>query len=89
MQEPTASPKRIRGGLPPGTVVSHKSGSSGTEKGITAATNDVGLITLPDGRRLALAVFITDSHEDTAALEPVIAAIAKLAYDAAVTKTSR
>lgn len=89
MQEPTASPKRIRGALPPGTVVAHKSGSSGTEKGMTAATNDVGLITLPDGRRLAIAIFITDSHEDTAALEPVIAGIAKAVYDAAVAATPR
>jgi len=89
MQEPTASPKRIRGELPPGTVVAHKSGSSGTEKGMTAATNDVGLVTLPDGRRLAIAIFITDSTKDTASLEPVIAGIAKAVYDAAVATTSR
>jgi len=89
MQEPTASPKRIRGELPPGTIVAHKSGSSGTEKGMTAATNDVGLVTLPDGRRLAIAIFITDSTKDTASLEPVIAGIAKAVYDAAVATTSR
>jgi beta-lactamase class A len=89
MEDPAASPKRIRGELPPGTVVAHKSGSSGTEKGMTAATNDVGLITLPDGRRLAIAIFITDSHEDTAALEPVIAAIARAVYDAAVARSCR
>jgi beta-lactamase class A len=56
---------------------------------MTAATNDVGLITLPDGRRLAIAIFITDSHEDTAALEPVIAAIARAVYDAAVARSCR
>jgi beta-lactamase class A len=89
MQDPVASPKRIRGELPTGTVVAHKSGSSGTEKGMTAATNDVGLITLPDGRRLAIAIFITNSPKDTAALEPVIASIAKAVYDAAVAKSVR
>jgi beta-lactamase class A len=89
MQEPTASPNRIRGQLPPRAVVSHKSGSSGTEKGMTAATNDVGLIRLPDGRRLALAIFITDSPKETVALEPVIAGIAKVIYDAAAAETSR
>jgi beta-lactamase class A len=86
MEDPAASPKRIRGELPPGTVVAHKSGSSGTEKGMTAATNDVGLITLPEGRRLAIAIFITNSPRDTAALESVIAGIAKAVYDAAIAK---
>ena len=87
MEDPAASPKRIRGDLPPGTIVAHKSGSSGTEKGMTAATNDVGLIKLPDGRRLAIAIFITNSPRNTAALEPVIAGIAKAIYDAAVAKS--
>lgn len=39
----------------------HKAGTSDTEHGISAATNDIDLITLPDGRRLAIAVFVTDS----------------------------
>ena len=29
---------------------------SGTRNGVTFATNDIGLITLPDGRRLAIAI---------------------------------
>jgi beta-lactamase class A len=89
MEDPTASPKRIRGELPPATVVAHKSGSSGTEAGMTAATNDVGLITLPNGSRLALAIFISDSTLDTAALEPVIAGLARAVYDEAVERTAR
>ena len=50
------------------------------------ATNDVGLITLPDGRRLALAVFVTDAHTDQDTCEHVIAAIAQEIYDEALTK---
>ena len=42
---------RIRGMLPLGTAVQHK---TGTLDGLTA---DVGFITLPDGRRLAVALF--------------------------------
>jgi beta-lactamase class A len=38
------------------------------------AANDVGLITHPDGRRIALAVFVTDAHADHEACEHVIAA---------------
>jgi beta-lactamase class A len=75
---------RIPGNLPPGTVVAHKTGSSGEENGVAAATNDIGLITLPDGRKLAVAVFITNSHADEATREAVIAKIARAAYDEAL-----
>ena len=50
-----------RAHLPAGTMVMHKTGSSGTRNGVAFATNDIGLITLPDGRRLAIAIFVTDS----------------------------
>jgi beta-lactamase class A len=75
---------RIKGLLPSGTVVMHKTGSSGTDGGLTYATNDIGLITLPDGRRLAIAIFVTDSKSDEATREAVIARIAKAAYEAAL-----
>jgi beta-lactamase class A len=72
--------------LPPGTVVMHKTGSSDTLDGVTAATNDIGLIELPDGRRLALAVFVTDSRADEETRDAVIARIAKEVYEAALNK---
>jgi beta-lactamase class A len=86
MLEATTGPNRIKGLLPAGTPVAHKTGSSGVEWGMIPATNDVGLITLPDGRRLALAVFVTDSHTDQDACEHVIAAIAREIYNEALTK---
>ena len=79
-----SAPKRIRGLLPAGTVVAHKTGTSGYDNGTAEATNDVGLITLPDGRRLALAVLVTDAHADETAVEHAIAAIARACYEAAV-----
>lgn len=84
MQNTSSGSGRIKGGLPVGTIVMHKTGSSGTRNGITFATNDIGLITLPDGRRLAIAVFVTDSSADEAARDAVIARIAKAAYDQAI-----
>jgi beta-lactamase class A len=77
MLEATSSPHRIKGLLPVGTPVAQKSGSSGEEFGMIPATNDVGLITLPDGRRLAVAIFVTDAHADQATCEAVIARIAQ------------
>ena len=75
---------RIKGRLPAGTVVMHKAGTSGTDGGVAHATNDIGLITLPDGRRLAIAVFVTDSRADEAIRESVIARIARAAWDEVV-----
>jgi beta-lactamase class A len=74
---------RLKGLLPAGTSVAHKTGTSGQDNGITHATNDIGLITLPTGRRLAIAVFITDSPADEKAREAVIARIAYAVWVAA------
>jgi beta-lactamase class A len=62
MTETQTGLKRIKGLLPEGTVVAHKTGTSSTVNGVTAATNDVGLVTLPSGQQLAIAVFVSDSR---------------------------
>ena len=49
--------------------------------------NDIGLIPLPDGRRIAIAVFVTDSTADQVACEQVIARIARAVYDASLKST--
>lgn len=84
MKDTSSGLHRIKGELPSGTIVAHKTGSSGTHDGVTYATNDVGLITLPDSRHLAIAIFVTDSTADDAARDAVIARIAKAAYDASL-----
>jgi beta-lactamase class A len=81
MTETPTGLKRIKGLLPAGTVVAHKTGTSRTVDGVTAATNDVGLVTLPNGRHLAIAVFVSDSQADDATREEVIANVAKAAWD--------
>jgi beta-lactamase class A len=73
--------KRIKGLLPPGTVVAHKTGTSGTHNGFTAATNDSGIIILPNGKHLILAVFVSDSKGSEAEREGWIAQISKAVYD--------
>lgn len=80
IETPTGA-QRLKGMLPEGTVVAHKTGTSGNLKGVTAATNDVGLVTLPDGRHLAIAVFVADSPADSATREKVIAEIARAIFD--------
>jgi beta-lactamase class A len=75
---------RLDGDLPSEVRVAHKSGTSDVDNGIAHATNDIGLVLLPDGRRIAIAVFVTDSTADQATRESVISRIAKAAYDAAL-----
>jgi beta-lactamase class A len=84
MLNATSGPHRIHGNLPEGTPVAHKTGTSGTNNGMDAATNDIGLITLPNGQRLAIAIFVTDAHATPEAIEAVIAQIARAAYDEAI-----
>ena len=74
--------KRIKGQLPKGTVVAHKTGSSGTSKeGITEATNDIGILFLPNGRYFILSVFVTQSSENDETNERIIADIARVSWD--------
>ena len=72
---------RLKGLLPEGAVVAHKTGTSGTSNGLTRATNDVGIVTLPDGRHVAIAVFVSDSKASEAVREGVIAKVARAAWD--------
>jgi beta-lactamase class A len=85
MIESTPGQKRLKGQLPAGTIVAHKTGTSGTRNGVTAATNDIGIITLPNGKHLAIAVFVSDSPADEAIREGVIAKIAKAVWEKSAT----
>jgi beta-lactamase class A len=82
MEHTFVAPKRIRGLLPAGTIVAHRSGTSGTdEKSLSPATNDVGMITLPNGKHLAIAIFLSDSYLHDDERDEIIAKMAKAAYD--------
>ncbi|MDB5145439.1 MAG: bla [Mucilaginibacter sp.] len=82
MTETSTGPNRIKGLLPKDAVVAHKTGSSGTnDEKLTPATNDVGIIVLPNGKHLAIAVFVCNSKADEATRDGVVARIAKAAWD--------
>jgi beta-lactamase class A len=80
---------RIKGLLPPGTAVAHKPGTDATRHGLTRATNDIGLVTLPNGQHLAIAVFVKDSKATEAQREAVIAKIARAVWDAVPQRARR
>jgi len=66
---------RLRGRMPPGTVVADKSGTLG------GTVNDVGVVTLPDGSRFAISVFVKASTAPRSERERVIAEIARTVRD--------
>jgi beta-lactamase class A len=78
--ETPTGPKRIKGLLPPGTVVAHKTGT-GLSRGLTRAVNDIGFVTLPNGKRLAIAVFVSDTKSGPEACEAMIAEISRAAWN--------
>jgi beta-lactamase class A len=82
MTETTTGERRIKGLLPEGTSVAHKTGTSGSNgKGLYAALNDVGIVTLPNGKHFAIVVYVSMSKLDIDARETVIAKIAKAVWD--------
>lgn len=73
---------RLKGDLPAGTVVAHKTGYSGKNKktGITAAVNDVGVVSLPNGKVFFISVYVTDSKEEEPVSAKIIAEVAAAAW---------
>jgi beta-lactamase class A len=74
-------PTRLKGALPPGTVVAHKTGSHQNISTFTAATNDSGVIFLPNNGQLAMSVYIKASTRNDAARDDVIAQAARAAFE--------
>ena len=82
MLETNTGANKIVAQLPKGTWVAHKTGSSGKdEKGLTVAENDIGIITLLNGKQYALSVFVSDSMESEKTNTKMVADISKLVFD--------
>ena len=77
-----SGPDRIHAGLPAGSRFAHKTGAGLTMDGINHATSDIGLVTLPNGRVFAIAVYLAGSTADAKQREAAHAAVAKLAVGA-------
>lgn len=76
MERVSTGQGRLKGMLPEGTTVAHKTGTIG------GTTNDVGIIYLPEGRgHVVTVVFVADSEIDIPARERTIAQIARSIHD--------
>ena len=81
MMETSTGKNRLVSGLPKGTEIAHRTGTSFTENGITPATNNIGIITLPNGKKYAISVFISDSKENFDVNEKLISDISKVVFE--------
>ena len=81
MYETSTGADRLISLLPPDVIVAHKTGTSGIVSGIQAATNDVGIIILPDDEYYTISVFVINSKENTSTNEKIIADISKTVWD--------
>ena len=73
-------PNRIKGMLEVAPVA-HKTGTGGTQNGITSATNDIGIVALPNGKHIAIAIFVSDSPADEKTREATIAKLTKVIWN--------
>ncbi|AZA55301.1 CGA/CIA family class A beta-lactamase [Chryseobacterium sp. G0201] len=68
--------------LPKDTPVARKTGSSGKNKdGLTGAENEIGIVTLPNGKHYAIALFVSNSTETDAVNCKIISDISKAFWD--------
>ncbi|UIR57383.1 class A beta-lactamase, subclass A2 [Sphingobacterium sp. SRCM116780] len=78
----------MKAGLPAGTELAHRTGISSTnDQNLRVALNDVGIVTLPNGKHVILSVFlkdITETREDT---EKIVADITRATWDYYLHKT--
>lgn len=81
LTETPTGPNRLRGMLPAGTPVAHKTGTAGEMDGVAAVVNDVGIVTLPNGRHVVVAVLVKRATRGIESGERAIATIARAVHD--------
>ena len=77
MTETETGANRLKAGLPNGWTLAHKTGTGGDTDGATNGTNDVGVMTAPNGRSYAVAVFTWGTRRPMAERERLMADVAR------------
>lgn len=73
MGENSTGPGRIAAGLPEGARLAHKTGTARPDLGMSPVVNDVGIATLPNGHRYAIAVLLSGCRAPLADCERFLA----------------
>ncbi len=75
------APNRLPAQLPKGTSVARKTGTGGVSSGVAVAINDIGVMRLPNGDDVAIAVLVGEPFGVRRA-ERLIARVARCVFDA-------
>ena len=70
-------PNRLKGGVPTDAHLAHKSGTSITFEAVTAAHNDIGILSWADGRIVIVAAFLTASPVSEQERDALFATLAR------------
>ena len=81
MAETETGANRLKAGLPKDWTLAHKTGTGGDTDGATNGTNDVGVMTAPNGRSYAVAVFTWGTRRPMAERERLMADVARAVVD--------
>lgn len=77
------TPNRMRAGLPADVRFADKCGTSYSLEGETAAYNDIGIVTWPNGHTVVVAAFLTASRADKPARDALFAKLGKALVETA------
>ncbi len=73
---------KLKGGIPDGVIIGHKTGSSSRKKdGIKIADNDAGFVILPNGTTYYITVLIKDSKMSDSTNAQIIKTISQITYE--------
>ena len=82
MTDTPSGPNRIKAGLPHGATLAHKTGGGPDVEGVNSASNDIGIATLPGGRKVIIAVFLAGSTAPEAERDALFADVARAVVEA-------
>jgi beta-lactamase class A len=82
MTNSKSGPQRLKAGLPRNWLIAHKTGTGADVLGVSVATNDVGIITSPQGKRIAIAVMIPGSKAPLEERERLMARVVEMVVQA-------
>ncbi|MEP6804900.1 MAG: class A beta-lactamase, subclass A2 [Flavobacterium sp.] len=79
----------MKAGLPENTELAHRTGMSGTsDANLRVAMNDIGIVKLPNGKHLIIAVFMKNITEEKEVTEKIIADITRATWNYFVNKNN-
>jgi beta-lactamase class A len=77
LMEAQTVPRRLRSGVPDNVQFADKCGTSYSLGGVTAAYNDIGILTWPDGHSIIVAAFLTASPASKSQRDALFAELAR------------